>query len=212
VTRRTFRRAVAFATALWLSTTGCDPGAAPGAAPPSPYGSGAYGSGTYATGTARAPGEPTDAEIRAAAAAYLAEVRAEVVSVNVKDGHLGLYVRGVPEWSLDQFVEQLPLAAATTREMLVRWPALADVDICGDGPWLPHPAGVDFVPAVRVQVFRDRLARLPERFASPAQVLGLGLVEPHALEHYVDDRIRNESAAYRTAYKNAGSAARATPS
>ena len=202
MTARTSRRAVATAAALCLSVSlaACGRGG-----DPAPAASPAPGAGATGDATTR---DPTQDEVRAAAAEYLAAVGAEVASVMVKDHHVGLYVRGKPAWPLDTFVTQMPRAAETARAMLVRFPTLNDVDVCGDGPWLEHGPGVTFVPAVRVQVFRAQLPNLPERFDSPAQVLGLGLVEPHRLEHFLDNRIRTESQAYRTAYKNAGSAAK----
>lgn len=154
--------------------------------------------GACSSGSDAPPREPTAAEVEAAAHDYLKTVRAEVVSVMVKDGHLGLYVRGVPEWPLDTFVDQLPVAVETARSMLERWPALADVDICGDGPWLPHPNGAKFVPAVRVQVFRDRLPRMPDKVATPADVMRAGGTD-RSLDYFLEPRIVAESASYRAA-------------
>jgi hypothetical protein len=144
--------------------------------------------------------DPSVADVRAAAEAYLRQAHAEVASLTIKDHHVGLYVRGAPAWSLDAFVEQLPAAAETARAMLLRWPGLADVDICGDGPWLAHPNGADFVPAARVQLFRDRLAKLPGRFTKPEQVLAAGGRE-QALGYYLDPRIITGSEAYRQAFR-----------
>jgi hypothetical protein len=143
--------------------------------------------------------------VRAAAAGYLAATRSEVASLMVEDGHVGLYVRGVPAWSLDTYVTQLPLAVETARAILLRWPALGDVDVCGDAPWLPHAAGVTFVPGSRVQLFRDRLTDLPARVTTPGQVLreGLRVTGPngaHPVEYFLDARIRTGSAAYKEAY------------
>jgi len=174
MTRTYVTRAVATAAALWLSVA--------------------------CSGGSRVTREPSEAEVRAAAAAYLTGVHAEVASVMVKDHHVGLYVRGVPAWSLDAFVEQLPAAAETARAMLLRWPGLRDVDVCGDGPWLDHPNGAGFVPAARVQLFRDKLARLPGRFTKPEQVLSAGGPE-QTIGFYLDPRIITGSEAYRLAFR-----------
>ncbi len=148
--------------------------------------------------------DPSEADVRAAAAGYLQRVHAEVASLTVKDHHVGLYVRGMPAWSLDEFVTQLPDAAETARAMLLRWPGLRDVDVCGDGPWLDHPNGATFVPALRVQLFRDRMAKLPGRFTKPEQVLAAGGPQ-QSIGFYVDPRIITESEAYRQAFRaNAG--------
>jgi hypothetical protein len=168
------RRAVATAAALWLCAA-CSAGIA----------------------TTR---DPSVEDVRAAAAAYLAGVHAEVASLMVKDHHVGLYVRGNPAWSLDAFVDQLPAAAETARAILGRWPGLRDVDICGDGPWLPHPNGATFVPAVRVQLFRDKLAGLPGRFTRPEQVLLAGGPQ-QTIGFYVDPRIITKSAAFQRAFR-----------
>jgi hypothetical protein len=178
------RRAVATAAAFWLC--GC-------------------GNGAVKPPTA---GDPSPAQVRAFAAAYLATTRSAVVSLMVKDHHVGLYVGGDPAWTLDTYVDQLPLAAETSRAMLLRWPALKDVDICGDAPWRPHSATVPFVPGSQVHVFRDRLATLPARLDGPGDVMreSLRVVsgQDHALEMFLDPRIRQESAAYVTAYLAAG--------
>jgi hypothetical protein len=146
--------------------------------------------------------------VRAFAAGYLAATRSEVASLMVTDHHLGLYVRGNPAWTLDTYITQLPLAAEASRQMLLRWPALSDVDICGDAPWRPHSATVPFVPGSRVQLFRDRLRELPAPITTPGEVIreGLRVVSgpDHALEMYLDVRIREESAAYKVAYIAAG--------
>jgi hypothetical protein len=170
-------RAVATAAALALSAalTGCS-------------------SGTAVTH------DPSVADVRAATAAYLTQWHAEIASLTVKDHHVGLYVRGVPDWSLDAFVEQLPAAAETARAVLQRWPGLRDVDVCGDGPWLPHPNAAAFVPAVRVQLFRDRMARLPDRFSKPEQVLAAGGPQ-QSIGFYLDPRIITRSEAYRRAFR-----------
>lgn len=144
--------------------------------------------------------DPSEAEVRAAAASYLQRVHADVASLTVKDHHVGLYVRGTPEWSLDEFVTQLPDAAETARAMLLRWPGLRDVDVCGDGPWLDHPNGARFVPAARVQLFRDRLAKLPGRFTKPEQVLAAGGPQ-QSIGFYLDPRIITRSEAYRRAFR-----------
>lgn len=154
-------------------------------------------------------GNPTQADVRAAGAAYLREVRAEVVSVRIEENHVGLYVRGVPEWTYDQFVEYLPLAAETARAMLARWPSVADVDICADGPWLPRDDYADFATASRVQVYRDRLDRLPARFTDPAQVMRAGGTE-RTVDYYLDPKIVTGSARYRTEIRE--SVATASPS
>ena len=146
------------------------------------------------------PRDPTVDEVRAAGAAYLKAAGAELVSIMVEDRHVGFYVRGAPEWSVDRFVENLPLAAETARDMLARWPTIDDVDICGDGPWLPHPPGTEFVPASRVQVFRDRLERLPERLARPEDVMRAGGTD-RSLDYYLDQRIVSTSAAYKRAIR-----------
>ncbi|HEV2888901.1 MAG TPA: hypothetical protein VGX28_00845 [Frankiaceae bacterium] len=142
--------------------------------------------------------EPTDAEVREASAAYLAATRSEVVSITVEDGHVGVYVRGVPEWSLDAFVEHLPVAAEAARDMLALWPEVDDVDICGDGPWLPHEEYTDFATASRVQLFRDRMGRVPARFETAAQVIREGGTT-RSIDYYLDGRIIRESRAYRDA-------------
>jgi hypothetical protein len=186
VSTRYLRRAVATAAALCLCLTACGNGA------------------TRQSGAQ----DPTDAELRAFAAAYLATTRSEVASLTIKDHHVGLYVRGNPDWTLDTYVTQLPLAAETSRAMLLRWPALNDVDICGDAPWKPHAADVTFVPGVQVHLYRDRLRTLPARITAPGDVIreSLRVVsgQDHALEMFLDVKIREESAAYQTAYKAAG--------
>jgi hypothetical protein len=186
VRTRNLRRAVATAAALCLCLTACGNGAAkPGGAQ-----------------------DPSAAEVRAFAATYLATTRSEVASLMVENHHVGLYVRGTPAWALDTYITSLPIAAETSRQMLLRWPALLDVDICGDAPWRPHSAEVTFVPGSRVQLFRDRLRTLPATLSSPADVLreGLRVVSgtDHALEYSLDLRIREESAAYKTAFRAAG--------
>jgi hypothetical protein len=187
VSARYFRRAVATAAALCLCLTACGDGAAKPA------------------GGAQ---DPSDAEVRAFAAAYLATTRSEVASLTIKDHHVGLYVRGTPDWSLDTYVTQLPLAAETSRAMLLRWPALNDVDVCGDAPWKTHAAGVTFVPGVQVHLYRDRLRALPARITAPGEVIreSLRVVsgEDHALDMFLDAKVREESAAYQVAYKAAG--------
>lgn len=183
---RYFRRAVATAAALCLCLTACGNGAT----------------------RQRAAQDPSDADIRAFAADYLATTRSAVASLTIKDHHVGLYVRGEPDWTLDTYVTQLPLAAETSRAMLLRWPALNDVDICGDAPWKPHADGVTFVPGVQVHLYRDRLRTLPARIVAPGEVIreSLRVVsgQDHALEMFLDVKIREESAAYKTAYKSAG--------
>lgn len=151
--------------------------------------------------------DPTVEEVRAASRAYLEATRSEIVSITVKDHHVGVYVRGTPEWSLDQFVEYLPTATKAAREMLEGWPTVLDVDICGDGPWLPHDGYEDFAPASRVQVFRDRLARMPAEIATPADVIREGGTT-RSMDYYLDQRIISESRAYRDAAK--ASSAKAT--
>lgn len=126
---------------------------------------------------------------------YLDQVGATVVSVNREEGHLGLYVRPEPAWDMDRYVTQLPLAAEAARAVLARFPELTDVDLCADGPWLPHPSDAAFASASRVQVYRDRLDRLPARFAAPAEVLRAGL-RGRLLDYYLDERILRESPAY----------------
>lgn len=141
---------------------------------------------------------PTDAEVRAASAAYLAATRSEIVTVMITDRHVGVYVRGNPEWTVDQFVEHLPVAAEAAREMLALWPHVNDVDICGDGPWLPRDDYTDFASASRVQLFRDRMARVPARFETPAQVIHEGGTT-RSIDYYLDARIVRESRVYRDA-------------
>ena len=166
---------------------------------------------TVACGTSGPPAraaDPTVEEVRAYAAGYLRDVKAEVVSITVEKHHVGLYVRGVPEWTLDQFVEHLPLAAETARAMLARWTSIGDVDLCADGPWLPHDEYDDFATASRVQLYRDRLDRVPARFATPADVMHAGGTV-QSIDYYLDTKIVTGSARYRTEAK---AAIRTTPS
>lgn len=171
--------------ALALAVAGCAPGRpAASPAPSSP------------AATTLLDRDPTEDEVRAASAGYLRDVRAEIVSITIKERNVGVYVRGTPEWTLDQFVEYLPVAAEAARAMLLQWGTIASVDICGDGPWLPHDEYDDFASASRVQVFRDRLDRLPARFTTPAQVLYEGGTA-RSLDHYLDAKIVTGSALYR---------------
>lgn len=176
-------RAAAAGLALALAAAGCAAGRPAASPSPAPL-------------TTLLDRDPTEDEVRAAGADYLRAVRAEVVSITVEDHHVGLYVRGTPEWTLDQFVEHLPVAAEAARAMIARWPTVASVDICGDGPWLPRDEYDDFASASRVQVFRDRLDRLPPRFTTPAEVMRAGGTD-RVLDYYLDPKIVTESAAYR---------------
>jgi hypothetical protein len=106
----------------------------------------------------------------------------------VTEGHLGYYLRPRPGWPDGSYVTVLPDAAEAARGLLERYPMLADVDVCVDGPWLPHDGAKAFVPASRVLLRRTDAARWPARFATPADVLAAGL-DAKTLTYYLDVRV-----------------------
>jgi hypothetical protein len=177
------RPAVALAAAAFAVLTACSDGApAPRAAP---------------SGSPGAADVPTEAAVRAQTADLLARYDLDVASFMVTDGHLGYYLRPKPGWPVDEYVRQLPDAAETARALLARYPALVDVDVCVDGPWLPHGPDKTFVPASRVLLKRADAARWPARFTDPADVLVAGLDE-QSVEYFLDARVL-ESRAYAAA-------------
>jgi hypothetical protein len=141
---------------------------------------------------------PTEAEVRAQTASLLDRYDLDVASFMVDEGHLGYYLRPKPGWPLDGYVAQLPDAAETARALLARYPGLVDVDVCVDGPWLPHPSGTPFVPAARVELKRSDEAAWPAAFDDPADVL-VAALDVKSVGYFLDPKVLAESPAYSAA-------------
>lgn len=127
--------------------------------------------------------------VLAAVEPYLRSVDAELSAYTREGAHLGIYLAPKPAWAKDRYVAELPAAAEAARMLLNRFPELADVDICADGPWLPHTGETPYATALKVHLFRDRAARLPATFVTPADVVVAGLRD-QSIEMYVDPQIR----------------------
>jgi hypothetical protein len=127
--------------------------------------------------------------VLAALAPYLSSTEAELSAYMRDKGHLGIYLAPNPAWSKERYVAELPAAAEAARMLLDRFPELADVDICADGPWLPHTGAKPYATALKVHLFRDRAAQLPARFATPGDVVAAGLRD-QSVDLYVDPQIR----------------------
>jgi hypothetical protein len=141
---------------------------------------------------------PTEADVRGQTAALLDRYDLDVASFMVAEGHLGYYLRPKPGWPLDNYVAQLPEAAETARRLLDRYPGLVDVDVCVDGPWLPHPSGTTFVPAARVELKRSDAAAWPATFDDPADVL-VAALDLKSIGYFLDPKVLGESKAYSAA-------------
>lgn len=140
------------------------------------------------SGGAGRPGATREA-VLAALEPYLSSADADLSAYMRDKGHLGIYLAPRPAWSKERYVAELPSAAEAARMLLQRFPELADVDICADGPWLPHTGETPYATALKVHLFRDRLTRLPAQFATPGDVVVAGLRDK-SVELYVDPQIR----------------------
>jgi hypothetical protein len=127
--------------------------------------------------------------VLAALAPYFEAVDAELSAYMRDKRHLGIYLAPKPAWSKERYVAELPAAAEAARMLLDRFPELGDVDICADGPWLPHTGPTPYATALKVHLFRDRAARLPARFVTPGDVVVAGLRD-QSVDLYVDPQIR----------------------